>query len=84
MIITKNDLEEIETHVGHNCTAGVLAGENPGDIAIRVWAEEPITGNLLNFQQEFTPKDFIDDLWKQKLDYLKHEVKGIFDVQLAS
>lgn len=71
MIITRRQLWDIENAIGHSCEAGVLAGIEQGDIAIRVWAERA-DGELYSCQQELKVSDQKNFRWLPLIEEFKY------------
>lgn len=78
MIITRKQLEEIENTVGYSCEAGVLAGREQGDIAIRVWVDQLGGQSRIVCEEIFCSDKLIDDC-ERKLERFKHWAKSEFD-----
>lgn len=54
MIITAQDLLDIEHAVGHGCTASVRIDHS--GTGLRVSAHHPVTGHQITFEQIITPE----------------------------
>ena len=59
MIITREQLADIESIVGHSCEVGVLADPDRGDLIVHIQAEQP-DGQFFNYEYTLKIRHIVD------------------------
>lgn len=77
MIITRKQLADIESAIGHSCEVGVLAGPDHGDLIVRISTEQP-DGQFFNYEYTFRGREYINDSWEADLERFKYDAGMAF------